>query len=195
MRPPGARRLLGEGKESEKKGTKLLAPVRADRRAPLPAAAAFLLPARGGAGLWGWALPPPYSARPPGRAAPPVCWPSRAESSVRGERAGRPAGASAGAGAWGRRELRALRAGCSVLLLLLLAFLRGTAKSWGRLCLPERGPAQPRLPRAGGLASLKASSLLISSHTCASLCFFRLFLFFTLRNWACAVVTVRGVIL
>lgn len=76
--------------------------------------------------------------------APPACWPSRAESFVRGERAGRPEGASA----WGGRSGAAgvagrgwvLGARCSVLLLLLLAFLRGTAGEVGPGVPAGEGP-------------------------------------------------------
>lgn len=124
--------------------------------------------------------------------APPACWPSRVESSVRGERAGRPEGASA----WGGRSGAAGAAGRGSGLGAPVAAARGAPRErWGRACRPERGPAQPRLPRAGGLASLKARFLLISLYTCASVWFFVCLCFFTLKNWGCAVVTVSGVIL
>lgn len=127
--------------------------------------------------------------------APPACWPSRAESFVRGERAGRPEGASAwggrsgAAGAAGRGWVLGARCSCCC----CSRFCGAPRERWGRACRPERGPAQPRLPRAGGLASLKARFLLISLCTCASVWFF--VCFFTLKNWGCAVVTVSGVIL
>lgn len=129
--------------------------------------------------------------------APPACWPSRAESFVRGERAGRPEGASAwggrsgAAGVAGRGWVLGARCSCCC----CSRFCGAPRERWGRACRPERGPAQPRLPRAGGLASLKARFLLISLCTCASVWFFVCLCFFTLKNWGCAVVTVSGVIL
>lgn len=77
--------------------------------------------------------------------APPACWPSRVESSVRGERAGCPEGASA----WGGRSGAAGAAGRGSGLGAPVAAARGAPRErWGRACRPERGPAQPRLPRA-----------------------------------------------